>query len=81
VALYYWPFRSPNERIAGNTSYSRRIDFGRLALSLTLSATAFILRPTNVAFWAVMGTDLVVRVGRRDVFAGTKVVALVVFIG
>jgi phosphatidylinositol glycan class B len=81
VALYYWPFRSPVEGIAGNTSHSRRIDFGRLALSLTLSATAFILRPTNLTFWAVLGTDLLVRIGRRDLFAGFKVIALAVFIG
>lgn len=81
MALCYWPFRSPVESIAGNTSHSRRIDFGRLALSLMLSATAFVLRPTNLTFWAVMGTELVVRIGRRDLLAGVKVIALAVFVG
>ena len=81
IALYYWPFQSPATPIAGNKSHSRKIEFGRLALSLALSATAFILRPTNVVFWVVMGGELVIRVLRYDVSAGFKVILLATSIG
>lgn len=81
IALYYWPFQSAAAPIAGNTSYSRKIDFGRLALSLGLSATAFVLRPTNLVFWVVMGGELVIRTARHNAFTGLKIVALAFVIG
>lgn len=50
VGLYYWPLIGTNTgKRGGDTSSSK------LFVSLALAALAFVLRPTNIVLWVVLG--------------------------
>lgn len=58
-----------NKASAISSAGSNRIDDqdeDNLALSLALSAVAFVLRPTNIVLWSFLGLELCVRSWRAS---------------
>jgi hypothetical protein len=54
-----------------------------LALSLTLSAIAFVLRPTNIVLWSFLGTELCMRSWKttRSIRPAMKLIEEAIIIG
>lgn len=80
VALFYWPFASAARTIKDKV-VRQQLQLGSLACSLSLSAIAFVLRPTNVIFWVMMGGELVWRHGTRRPTNAGRIIGLAVIIG
>ena len=79
MALYYWPLppHTHPKNVPGHSQSESKI-----ALSLFLSAIAFVLRPTNMVLWMVLGAELIWRtISQRNLVSGVGLITKAAVIG